>query len=128
MKFNEHLARLAPMTARAEKPSKTSLSELIDPKFITIHGRGVGVLDGVAAELFLQGLASTRLLVALNDMLLEAGQAMHRGDMALFTEFVTDLHNVLDATGAHVKQSYDAIEAAQNNHEMTRLQNPRAKS
>lgn len=106
MNFTERLSKLQVINWKAagiETQPPPQLA-LVRGAFILCEGESKGVLDGVTAALFLQGVESTRLLVALNDHLIDLATGMTKGDpeaaVRAMSIFVADLPKILTATSA----------------------------
>lgn len=116
--FTERLTRFPPVNWQTEPPSSHNGPSLVMPKVVLVEGRSVGVVDGVTAALFLQGIESNRLLLALSDQLLELARELLAGNMREAKTFLErDLTLVLHALHAHIDESDKQVHAAMDAHD-----------
>lgn len=118
LSFKERLASLVVVDWSMAQPTGPQGPSLVLPLVVSVESRPIGVLDGVSAAIFLQGIESNRLLVALNDTLCDVAQALQRGDLVAVKVFLEqELDLILCATGDHLAASCNAIDSAISAHE-----------
>jgi len=98
-------------------PAKHTDGDLVDAQLITCEGRLVGLLDGVGATMLLQGMESTRLLVAVSEWAQGLGVALHAGDHETSKHHLRELGEILSTVGAHFEESYARTAKATAHHD-----------
>lgn len=125
--WKEILGRLAVVEWKAEPVSTESrMPALVNAQVVSIGGRPRGVVDGVAAALVAHNSDAARLLVAVNDLLIAAFEALkNTTDPHVKTQVLAQLiaelnDHVLRDTGAWVK-GYDEVQRACDKHDAIAL-------
>lgn len=71
MKFAERVTKWLPLAIAAAQPTQSQIMQLCLPRMLLLEGNGVGLVNLELAPVVVGGIASTRLLYALNELFSE---------------------------------------------------------
>lgn len=72
MSFADRVRKWMPLEIAAARPTKSKMMELCLPRLLLLEGNAVGLVNLELAPVVVGGVASTRLLYALNELFSEA--------------------------------------------------------